>query len=46
MTVFRPITSTIQAGRFWGVNQTITYGSMTILSNAAGIVDTGTFRNH
>ncbi|KAF8330520.1 aspartic peptidase domain-containing protein [Amanita rubescens] len=39
---YAPITSTLQAGRFWGVNQTITYGSMTIMSNSAGIVDTGT----
>ena len=28
--------------RFWGINQTITYGSTTIFSNAAGVADTGT----
>ncbi|KAF8645805.1 hypothetical protein AX14_009178, partial [Amanita brunnescens Koide BX004] len=37
-----PITKTMPAGRYWGVNQTVTYGSTTILGNSAGIVDTGT----
>jgi hypothetical protein len=27
---------------FWGINQTITFGSTTILNNGAGVVDTGT----
>ncbi|KAL5495110.1 hypothetical protein ACEPAI_572 [Sanghuangporus weigelae] len=40
---FSPITSTNPASEFWGINQSIRYGSSTtILSNTAGIVDTGT----
>ncbi|KAJ8457168.1 hypothetical protein ONZ45_g18421 [Pleurotus djamor] len=40
---FTPITSTFPASRYWGVNQSIRYGSSTpILSATAGIVDTGT----
>ncbi|KAL5535669.1 hypothetical protein ACEPAF_3763 [Sanghuangporus sanghuang] len=40
---FSPITSTSPASEFWGINQSIRYGSSTtILSNTAGIVDTGT----
>ncbi|KAL4073373.1 aspartic peptidase domain-containing protein [Scleroderma yunnanense] len=38
-----PITSTIPAAHYWGIDQTITYGQNTpILGNSAGIVDTGT----
>ncbi|KAG0705808.1 acid protease [Suillus ampliporus] len=37
-----PITSTSPANEFWGVDQSIRYGSTTILSETAGIVDTGT----
>ncbi|KAI0689559.1 acid protease [Cytidiella melzeri] len=37
-----PITITSPASEYFGVNQSISYGSTTILSNAAGIVDTGT----
>ncbi|KAH7917667.1 acid protease [Leucogyrophana mollusca] len=37
-----PITSTSPASTYWGVDQTITYGGQTILSETAGIVDTGT----
>ncbi|KIM81111.1 hypothetical protein PILCRDRAFT_821935 [Piloderma croceum F 1598] len=37
-----PITSTSPASRFWGVDLAISYGSTTILSSTAGIVDTGT----
>lgn len=37
-----PITKTLPAGRYWGINQSITYGSTTVLSQTAGIVDTGT----
>ncbi|KAF9015688.1 aspartic protease [Cyathus striatus] len=40
---FTPITSTSPANQFWGINQSIRYGtSTTILSSTAGIVDTGT----
>ncbi|KAH9979933.1 acid protease [Lactifluus volemus] len=39
-----PITSTSPASRYWGVDQTVTYGSSgeTILGLTSGIVDTGT----
>ncbi|KAH9057469.1 acid protease [Lactarius vividus] len=39
-----PITSISPASNFWGIDQTITYGSSgeSILSSTAGIVDTGT----
>lgn len=37
-----PITSTKPAGNFVGINQTVSYGGVEILHNAAGIVDTGT----
>ncbi|TDL25598.1 aspartic peptidase A1 [Rickenella mellea] len=40
---FAPITSTSPASFFWGINQSIRYGSSTaILPTTAGIVDTGT----
>ncbi|KAJ7509624.1 acid protease [Mycena galericulata] len=39
---FTPITSISPASKFWGINQSIKYGSTTILSSTAGIVDTGT----
>jgi len=41
---YTPITSTFPASAYWGINETITYGtaSTPILANAAGIVDTGT----
>ncbi|KAJ3503190.1 hypothetical protein NLJ89_g8548 [Agrocybe chaxingu] len=40
---FIPITSTSPASFFWGINQSIRYGTSTnILSTTAGIVDTGT----
>ncbi|KAI0710863.1 aspartic peptidase A1 [Earliella scabrosa] len=40
---FAPITSTSPSNLFWGIDQSIRYGSSTnILSNTAGIVDTGT----
>ncbi|KIJ23154.1 hypothetical protein M422DRAFT_276334 [Sphaerobolus stellatus SS14] len=40
---FVPITSTSPASEFWGINQSVRYGtSTTILSTTAGIVDTGT----
>ncbi|CAA7264829.1 unnamed protein product [Cyclocybe aegerita] len=38
-----PITSTSPASLYWGINQSVRYGSSTtILSTTAGIVDTGT----
>ncbi|XP_006457102.1 hypothetical protein AGABI2DRAFT_212363 [Agaricus bisporus var. bisporus H97] len=40
---FIPVTSTQPASFFWGIDQSVRYGaSNTILSTAAGIVDTGT----
>lgn len=41
---FVPITSTSPASNYWGIDQTITYGSSstTVLESTAGIVDTGT----
>ena len=42
---FTPITSTSPASEFWGIDQSITYGSATgtsVLAETAGIVDTGT----
>ena len=38
----RPITSTSPASFYWGINQSVKYGSTTISSTTAGIVDTGT----
>lgn len=37
-----PLTTTSPASTFWGIDQSITYGSSTILASTAGIVDTGT----
>ncbi|KZT43813.1 acid protease [Sistotremastrum suecicum HHB10207 ss-3] len=41
---FAPITGTSPANEFWGINESITYGTSNtaILSSTAGIVDTGT----
>jgi len=39
---FTPITETRPSSAFWGVDQSISYGSKTILGTSAGIVDTGT----
>lgn len=41
---YTPITSTSPASQYWGIDQTITYGTdgTTILNLTAGIVDTGT----
>ncbi|KAG2076957.1 acid protease [Suillus decipiens] len=36
------ITTTSPASTYWGINESIKYGSKTILSSTAGIVDTGT----
>jgi pepsin A len=37
-----PLTTTYPASSYWGINQSISYGRSTILSETAGIVDTGT----
>ena len=39
---FSPITSTSPASQYWGIDQSITYGTNVILESTAGIVDTGT----
>ncbi|KIM47467.1 hypothetical protein M413DRAFT_439126 [Hebeloma cylindrosporum] len=40
---FIPITTTFPASEFWGINQSVRYGTSTsILTTTAGIVDTGT----
>ena len=39
---FTSKTGTSPANEYWGINESITYGSTTILSSTAGIVDTGT----
>ncbi|KAJ7109925.1 aspartic peptidase A1 [Mycena epipterygia] len=39
---FTPVTSTLPAGDYWGINQAVTYGTTSILTSTAGIVDTGT----
>ncbi|KII94442.1 hypothetical protein PLICRDRAFT_99960 [Plicaturopsis crispa FD-325 SS-3] len=39
---YTPITSTSPASEYWGIDQSISYGSTTILKSTAGIVDTGT----
>ncbi|EKM61628.1 uncharacterized protein PHACADRAFT_135435 [Phanerochaete carnosa HHB-10118-sp] len=36
------LTNTSPASEYWGINESITYGSTSILSSTAGIVDTGT----
>ncbi|KAJ3906911.1 family A1 protease [Lentinula edodes] len=36
------ITYTTKSGDYWGITQTVTYGSTTIQSSLSGIVDTGT----
>ncbi|KAG1794541.1 aspartic peptidase domain-containing protein [Suillus plorans] len=39
---YTPITTTSPASKYWGIDQSISYGSTTILSSTAGIVDVGT----
>ena len=39
---YTSLTSTEPASYYWGINQSIKYGSTSILSTTAGIVDTGT----
>ncbi|KAJ8591314.1 acid protease [Rhizopogon salebrosus TDB-379] len=38
---YAPITSTSPASRYWGIDQSISYGDTLILDETAGIVDTG-----
>ncbi|KAF7977774.1 hypothetical protein HWV62_2659 [Athelia sp. TMB] len=40
--VYTPITSTSPASEYWGIDQSVSYGSTSILSSTSGIVDTGT----
>ncbi|CAK5280325.1 unnamed protein product, partial [Mycena citricolor] len=39
---YTPVTSTSPADEYWGIEQSITYGTTSIMSRSAGIVDTGT----
>ncbi|OJA17397.1 acid protease [Rhizopogon vesiculosus] len=39
---FSPLTATSPSSYYWGINESITYGTTTILSETAGIVDSGT----
>ncbi|KAG1869080.1 aspartic peptidase domain-containing protein [Suillus tomentosus] len=39
---YTPITTSFPSSTYWGINESISYGSMTILSSTVGIVDTGT----
>ncbi|GBE77560.1 Polyporopepsin [Sparassis crispa] len=39
---YTSLTSTYPASYYWGIDESITYGTETILSSTAGIVDTGT----
>ena len=39
--IFSPITTTSPASEFWGINQSILYGTTIILAETAGVVDTG-----
>ena len=40
--VYVPLTTTSPASKYWGIDQSISYGDDVILSTTAGIVDTGT----
>jgi cathepsin E len=40
---YTPITNASPSSYYWGYNQSIIYGGTTILSNGAGITDSGTF---
>jgi len=39
---FVPITKTSPASQFWGIDQSVAYGTKSILNSTSGIVDTGT----
>jgi hypothetical protein len=41
-TLHSPVTTTSPASKYWGIDQSIRYGTSTILPLNAGIVDTGT----
>lgn len=43
MRLDSPVTRTFPASAYWGIDQSISYGTSTpILTTTAGIVDTGT----
>ncbi|KAG2033105.1 aspartic peptidase domain-containing protein [Suillus americanus] len=39
---YTPLTTTYPSSYYWGINESITYGTTTILSETAGIIDTAT----
>ncbi|KIL59258.1 hypothetical protein M378DRAFT_14958 [Amanita muscaria Koide BX008] len=39
---YTPVTTTFPASYYWGINESITYGTTTVLASTAGIVDTAT----
>ncbi|KAG2140221.1 aspartic peptidase domain-containing protein [Suillus bovinus] len=39
---YTPITNAYPASNYWGIDQSITYGALTILSSTAGVVAVGT----
>jgi hypothetical protein len=41
---YSPITGTSPANQYWGIDQSIQYGSTIILETTAGIVDTGKWK--
>ena len=42
LITWTPVTATSPAKFYWGINQSVKYGTTTISSSTAGIVDTGT----
>ncbi|KAJ7849363.1 family A1 protease [Mycena olivaceomarginata] len=43
---YTPVTSTSPASQYWGIDQSVTYGTTSILASTAGIVDTGSTLIH
>lgn len=39
---FVPVSQDSEAGQFWGIDQSISYGGQQLLSTTSGIVDSGT----
>lgn len=39
---YTPLTDSFPASEYWGINQTVSYGTTEIMASDAGIVDTGT----
>ena len=37
-----PITQSQPSNQYWGVDQTVTYGGQTVMTQTAGIIDSGT----